>query len=289
VLPSRDEVGDLAGAYNQINDVLVEARVLRTRIQTVLDNTGDGLITCDLSGRVADAISHSAAVWFGPAQAGVTEVESYLFAEPRNGENFRLGLMQIVDDMLPFELLVDQLPATLYRDGREFRLSYQPIFDDHKLTRLLIVVRDVTDELVAQRAQHEAEDVRAILANILRDREGFALLRREVESLLQLLTQPDGDVETRTVGSSVTCNRSPRSARTECGAAEPGGCQVFPGRVGHRDDRASSVQGDTHDKSLGQQWHCRREPSNEPQLPGNRSNGRLQRWQHVGPDAKPPR
>ena len=56
--------------------------------------------------------------------------------------------------------------------------------------------------------------------------------------------------ETRAFGSRVTRNRSARSARTE-GVAEPGECQVVPGRVGHRDDRASSVQGDTHDKSLG--------------------------------------
>jgi len=54
-LPSRDEIGDLAGAYNQINQALVEARTLRARVEADSAETNRNIVELlDVVSRASD-------------------------------------------------------------------------------------------------------------------------------------------------------------------------------------------------------------------------------------------
>ncbi len=158
----------------------------RTRaLQLILDSTGDGLLACDLEGRLAGECSSVAVQWFGAAKPG-QYVWDYLFPDaPDEALSFRVGLDQIVTDELPFELLAEQMPQAFSRGGTDFGVSYRRVVEEGRLVRLLAVVRDATAERLAARAEREARELQAIAAHLARDRSGLAGFREETDSLVR--------------------------------------------------------------------------------------------------------
>lgn len=139
-------------------------------MRRVLDNVKQGLLTIDLEGRLASERSRVIDEWLGKFEPGTT-FDSYLGAvDPRFVENFTLAFGQLVDDALPEELLLTQLPATLARGERRFHLSYEPIRAQGKLAGLLVVIDDVTEALQRARDEAESKDVLALFQHLSRDR-----------------------------------------------------------------------------------------------------------------------
>jgi PAS domain-containing protein len=163
----------------------LEQRVAeRTRaLRLLLDTTGEGFVAFDRAGLVVGEQSRAAHEWFG-APGPTAAVEGYVFAgNPKASIAFRLGLEQLAEGELPPELLLDQMPRELARDGREYLLSYRPIDDDGE-TRWVLVVRDATRERAMERAELEARELQAVAGHALRDRAGLSDFVRETERLL---------------------------------------------------------------------------------------------------------
>ena len=97
----------------------------------------------------------------------------YLFEEGPARVLFEMGLEQIAEDLLPFDLLTSQLPQQFARGPRTYRAQYRPISEGGALRRLLLVVRDATAEIVAERAERNARELHAVAAHVLRDRAAF--------------------------------------------------------------------------------------------------------------------
>ena len=160
-------------------------------MQRVLDSMNEGLATVSLDGTLQPERSRAFTRWFGdPGSAPLWQV---LFPDDATrAASYALGFEQIVADVLPFELPVDQLPSELARGGRCFVVELLPVHEGGKLDALLLVVRDVTDQRTLLRAERAAREDHKVIAHLLRDRRGF---RRSVEELDRLITAARGAPE----------------------------------------------------------------------------------------------
>jgi chemotaxis protein histidine kinase CheA len=113
-------------------------------------------------------------------------VWDYLFgAGTAQAMAFELAFSQMVDDVLPFELLADQMPSRFYRGEREFKIDFRRIGDEH-LDAVLIIVRDITVVVEAEKREADFRQIHQAMQVLSRDRDGF---RKGLDELDRLLTE----------------------------------------------------------------------------------------------------
>ena len=157
-------------------------------LQMVLDSTGDGLLSVDLNGVLLPERSRTVSTWFGFAKPGTTLWE-YLALDEATGAALAMAYEQIAADVLPFEVSADQAPKMIVRDGRTFALEYREIREQGALARILVLVRDITAELDAKRAEGEVRELHTLVGNLLKDRNGFDQTLDECEALVSEIAQ----------------------------------------------------------------------------------------------------
>ena len=79
------------------------------------------------------------------------------------------------------------MPQRFTRDGKTFRLSYRQVFEDEVFSRLLIIVRNVTELLAAEQKNETAHEVHVIIGYLLRDRQAFRRFLTDTQGLLTRL------------------------------------------------------------------------------------------------------
>jgi HPt (histidine-containing phosphotransfer) domain-containing protein len=164
-----------------------EALAERERsLRLVLDSTGDGIVGVSADGKLAGNASAAAESWFGAPTPGAS-ASSYLFAGDASGEAlFRLGMSQLLDEILPWQVAIDQMPRRLLRDERILELSYKRVSGDARLA-LLVVARDVTARVHSEHAEQEARERQGLVAKLLLDKQGFAGFVRDAQCLILAL------------------------------------------------------------------------------------------------------
>ncbi|HSR97806.1 MAG TPA: ATP-binding protein [Kofleriaceae bacterium] len=168
------------------------ALVTRDRaMQRVLDSMHEGLATISLDGTVRPERSHAFTAWFG--DPGDRPLWHVLFPDDADrAASYACGFEQLVEDIFPFEVAVDQLPSRFERGAKSFEIELRPVHENGKLDAVLLVVRDITEELAAHRAEHAAREDQKLIANLLRDRRGF---KRSIEELEHLITTARGTAD----------------------------------------------------------------------------------------------
>lgn len=179
----------------QLQDNALEKMVAdRTAsLQLVLDSTGDGLLSIDLNGMLLPERSRTIAIWFGPIQPG-TNLWDYLAEDFETKAEIEMAIEQISVDVLPFEVAVDQAPKSISRNGRTYDLEYRAIREQDKLARILVLVRDVTADLAAKRAESDMRELHTLVGNLLKDRDGFDRTLEECGELISSMQQTTRDV-----------------------------------------------------------------------------------------------
>jgi two-component system chemotaxis sensor kinase CheA len=199
---SNDEVGQLAQALRtmagaiQVREERINARNRDMRL--VLDNVGQGFITLDASGAMSDERSRIVDDWFGPVE-GTPKLWDYLRPFDANfADNFELGWSAVVDQFLPVELCLDQLPRTVKKDGRTLELNYRPIFhavsrpgeQTDQLHKTVVVITDITVRLARERSEQRQRETMSIHRRLLADRPAFEQFFAEASALVSALAQP---------------------------------------------------------------------------------------------------
>ncbi|MBM4059496.1 MAG: HAMP domain-containing protein [Planctomycetes bacterium] len=194
-----DELGELTEAFHDMAEGILERErsltAMHERLRLVLDSTGDGMLACGLDGTVLPGGSKCAELWFGPG--ATRKVWDLLFGDDPRAAEFELGVQQIQDGFLPFELLADQLPRQLARSGRHFELEVGRIEKDSALVGLLVVVKDATARLETERAEREARELQAVVGNLLRDPADFERFLDEMQGLLAGALHAESEAERR--------------------------------------------------------------------------------------------
>jgi two-component system chemotaxis sensor kinase CheA len=200
--------GDLADSYRQLEamnrtlEQKVQARTAelgqRNRdMRLVLDNVNQGFLTLSRSGVLASEHSSIVERWFGSYGPGATFVDYIDRVDPNYAANFLLGLEAIVDDSLPLDLCIEQLPSRLRQEGREYRCSYFPILDGATFNGLLVVINDVTDEIRRSRQEAERTEILAVFESLAQDRSSFLAFIDEVTEMMGQLPSADTDAQKR--------------------------------------------------------------------------------------------
>jgi two-component system chemotaxis sensor kinase CheA len=194
-----DEIGQLAGSFGAMvaavrardeelrhhNETLEQTVQARTRhIALILDSTGDGLISVDLDGTVRGQVSAAAAHWFGAPAPGVA-IWDYLAAGDSSAAGMMMiGMQQIADDLMPFELSAEQMPRRIQRGDQVIELTWKQVMEDGRFVHVLVIAADVTRRIAAEKAEAESREIQTIVGHILRDRAGFGRFVAETDALL---------------------------------------------------------------------------------------------------------
>jgi HAMP domain-containing protein/HPt (histidine-containing phosphotransfer) domain-containing protein len=191
VLDLRESYSQLE-ALNRTLEEKVEQRTAallrRNRdMRMVLDTVHDGLLTLSREGVMADERSAMIDRWFGGYGAGTLFVDFIGRHNPDFAEMFRLGYEAAVEDILPLELSLEQLPSSLHAEGRDYEVKYLPLVEGTIDQGLLVIVRDVTEQLLLRQHEAEQRELLAVFQGITHDRVGFVTFFDEACALVETL------------------------------------------------------------------------------------------------------
>lgn len=169
-------------------------------MRLVLDNVVQGFITVSIDGIMSMERSAIVDRWFGEPQPNV-RFSSYLEAKaPKYGGWFDMGLEQLRDDVLPADLVLDQLPKRFEAGERTFDVTYTPIPSSEKIDRLLVIMSDVTETLARERAESEQKELVGLFQRISVDRTGVEEFLMEAGGLVGAIrSETDAIVQQRLV------------------------------------------------------------------------------------------
>lgn len=172
---------------------------MRTRVLSAL---GDAVFHCDPTGLVLDVPTPRACRLFGfadgsapwldaggyPREAMIGDV---LFGEGTDKSlMLSLGLLQLADDLLPAELVMDQLPKQFERRDRQFRVRYEPVEIDGQLESLVVCIDDRTLHLEEDKQAALNAEFRHVMEHLMADLEASRGFFSEMAWLAEQLT-PD--------------------------------------------------------------------------------------------------
>ena len=169
-------------------------------MRLVLDNVAQGFVTIDLAGRMASERSAIVDQWFGTPAPDATIPEYLADHAPAFADSLALGLSQMADGILPFELTLDQMPRRFTAGGRTFDVLYTAVGAAAPADTLLVIFNDVTEHMARERAEREQKDLIAIFQRILVDRTGVEEFLAEAAKLVAgLESERDPVVQRRLV------------------------------------------------------------------------------------------
>jgi len=160
-------------------------------LQTALDSMGDGLIVCQRDGVPTRERSRAVEEWFGPLADGATLWEYLAKDDDVLRANLAWGFECMTDGAMPFEITRTQAPQRIERGSRTYALSYRYIgASEDAIEKLVVLIRDITADLAAERSEAAARELAAVVGHLLRDRDGFVSFIGDTEALLQRLASP---------------------------------------------------------------------------------------------------
>jgi two-component system, chemotaxis family, sensor kinase CheA len=191
---AEDEVGALSRAFQsmssaiEVREVQITARNRDMRL--VLDNVEEGFVTIGRDGNMSDERSAILEQWFGRTSSPA--LVDYLTGIDRDlGVWFAMGWESVLEDLLPLEATLDQLPRRFKHDGRTYEIRYRPILEGEALSQLLVIVADVTARVERERAEISQREMVQVFQRVLADRPGFDEFVAEASALVEAIEQGD--------------------------------------------------------------------------------------------------
>jgi len=168
-------------------------------MRLVLDNVVQGFITIDTAGVMANERSAIVDRWFGvpaPDQSFARYLEGH---SAEFATWFTLGLDGIRDGFMPLELCLHQMPHRFTSGTSTFEIKYSPIMHGERLDKFLLIISDVTAQIVRERAEREQREIVTLFQRITADRAGFDEFLEEASGLVGQLAKPGDPVVERRV------------------------------------------------------------------------------------------
>ncbi len=175
--------GRIMAAFGDISNLEAAQRAQRF----LLDNVSDGLVTVEASGTMATQCSASLTHWLGAPTADTKLWDFVAEKCPRYAAELQVCWELMLDDVLPLELAIDQLPKRLDVDGVPLGVTYQPLLQNGVLSNVLVVMRDLTAELERERLDAEQRELSAALSRLSQDRESFRSFFDEASRIVDSL------------------------------------------------------------------------------------------------------
>jgi two-component system chemotaxis sensor kinase CheA len=163
-------------------------------MRLVLDNVDQGFVGVSLEGELSPERSAILDRWLGSPKPNDT-LFSYIDASfPGKGDYFRVAWDALREDWMPLQMQLDQLPREMTHDQLHLGFGYQPIFDDDgKLSRVLVIVTDMSPIMEKRRAEEEERELVNVVRKLLADQAGFEEYFREASELVRAIQKRSGD------------------------------------------------------------------------------------------------
>jgi two-component system chemotaxis sensor kinase CheA len=189
-----------AGLENKVAERTAQLAGANQGMRLVLDNVEQGFLAVSLDGVMVPERSRILDRWFGPAVPDMTLAQ---YLRPIDGDTadwIAIGLQALIDDVLPRELVLDQLPKRVVRGEQTFALAYVPVapVGDHAFDRLLVVITDRTAELAREKVERESHEIVELFQHVVADRAGVDEFLIEAGDLVrQVVTGASPQVDER--------------------------------------------------------------------------------------------
>ncbi|MES2641916.1 MAG: ATP-binding protein [Myxococcota bacterium] len=195
---ARSFFDNVIGLERAVQARTAEVDTRNRELRRILDTVGQGLVTIDLEGAMSVERSAVLARWLGDAVPGERFVDYLSRTDGNVGAAFGVGWEAVLDDVLPLELCLAQMPRHLDAAGLQLQIAYTPIFaptgEGAALARVLIVLTDVTAERERERAEADQRDLIQAMDHIQRDRASFLEFLTEGEVMLRGLRAEVADL-----------------------------------------------------------------------------------------------
>lgn len=156
-------------------------------MRLLLDHVAEGFLTVDGRGVVSTERSAAIDRWLGEAPQGATLWSLFGRVDAQLGLQIELVWQLVVDDVLPREVALAQLPRTILIQSTELRIDYRQIQAEGDDLRLLVVLTDITLEKDKLRTEEREREILRAFEHVVRDRQGFFEFLDEADSLVQKL------------------------------------------------------------------------------------------------------
>jgi two-component system, chemotaxis family, sensor kinase CheA len=161
-------------------------------LRLVLDNVEQGFVTIDRGARVVGEFSRVVETWLGPVSPDVSLWQLLDRAGGSVQAAFDAGWEQVVEDLLPVEATLDQMPRRLELGGRHLSFEYRPL-GEQPFERLLLVITDISAVIAREVSEQEGRDLVNVTTRLVKDRADFLDFFSETERLLSSIVQNRGD------------------------------------------------------------------------------------------------
>jgi HPt (histidine-containing phosphotransfer) domain-containing protein len=156
-------------------------------LRRVLDNVGQGFFAINRAGEMSTERSAVVTTWFGAGERHAKIWEYLARSNAAFAEWLRVGWESVIDDVLPIELAITQLPSMLEVRGHHYRVEYRPMLVAGQVSQVLVVISDVTEEVIRARADEEQKETVAVFEKIMADKSGFVEFFDEADALVHAL------------------------------------------------------------------------------------------------------
>ena len=193
----EDEVAQLADTFVGMAGAVrdrEERLALRNReLKVILDSVEQGFFTALASGELLPERSAITHAWLGalPEPAHVWDVAERL--DPAQAEWMMMAWQQMLTDVLPLDVAIEQLPSRLVRDHRYFDLMYHPVTRNDVLDRVVIVITEVTALVERELALAEQHEFSVLVDQLVRDRRAFFDFWGEANKLVNRIVEQMSD------------------------------------------------------------------------------------------------
>lgn len=141
-------------------------------MKTILDNAAQGFMTVAIDGTIEPERSAVVATWLGKVDR-INAFDAFARLDSSFGMQLRQGWDALREDIMPLEVIVDQLPKTLTRDGLTLGFEYRPILEKSRISKILVVISDLTAQVERAKIERAQAETMTIFEKINRDRSGF--------------------------------------------------------------------------------------------------------------------
>jgi two-component system chemotaxis sensor kinase CheA len=153
-------------------------------MRLVLDNVGQGFLTLNLDGSLSPERSAVVDRWLGPYVPGKRFWDYVALSDPNLASLFPLAWEAVLEDVLPIDMAISQLPKRWTAAGKIFSLEYRPVRAGDKIDKVLMVASDVTAQIEKERFESEQRDFLRVLEHVLKDRKAFLAFYSEASQIV---------------------------------------------------------------------------------------------------------
>ena len=149
-------------------------------LASLLDNLEQGFLTVHADGTLAAERSAMATRLLGTYLPGQRLWEAIAPHDPTTAAWLDLCWASLIEDVIPRELALEQLPTKLTIGDRNYRIAYRPTVNA-TAGDMLVVITDKTAELARDRADAAERDLLRMVERMTRNRAGFAEIIEEID------------------------------------------------------------------------------------------------------------